>query len=51
MSRKGLAEFERMSLTHEQWIKELLCGVTRQEMAKLDELLRKVKVCLAKKDY
>ena len=51
LSRKGQAEFDRMSSTHEQWIKELLCGITRQEMATLDELLRKVKVCLAEKDY
>ena len=51
LSRKGQAEFERMSLTHEQWIKELFCGITRQEMATFDELLRKVKICLAKKDY
>ena len=51
LSDKGQAEFERLSSTHEQWIKELLCGITRQEMATLDELLRKVKVCLAKEDY
>jgi len=51
LSRKGQVEFERMSLAHEQWIKELLCGITRQEMATFDELLRKVKICLAKKDY
>ena len=51
LSRKGREEFDRMSSTHEQWIKELLCGITRQEMATLDELLRKVKVSLAKKDY
>jgi DNA-binding MarR family transcriptional regulator len=51
LSRKGQAEFERMSSAHEKWIKELLCGITRQEMATLDELLRKVKICLAKKDY
>ena len=51
LSRKGQAEFERLSSTHEQWIKERRCGITRQEMAALDELLRKVKVCLADKDY
>lgn len=51
LSRKGRAEFERLSSIHEQWIKELLCGISRQEMASLDELLKKVKVCLAKKDY
>jgi DNA-binding MarR family transcriptional regulator len=51
LSRKGQAEFERMSFTHEQWIKQLLSGITRQEMATLDELLRKVKVCLAKEDH
>ena len=51
LSRKGRTEFERLSSSHEQWIKELLCGISRQEMASLDELLKKVKVCLAKKDY
>lgn len=51
LSRKGQAEFARLSSTHEQWIKELLCGMTRQDMATLDELLRKAKACLAKKDY
>ncbi len=51
LSRKGQAGFERLSSTHEQWIRELLRGMTRQEMATLDELLRKVKVCLAKEDY
>jgi len=51
LSRKGRAEFDRLSSTHEQWIKELLCGISRQEMSTLDELLRKVKVCLADKDY
>jgi DNA-binding MarR family transcriptional regulator len=50
LSLKGQAEFERMSSTHEQWIKELLCGITIQEMATLDELLRKVKICLVKED-
>ncbi len=51
LSRKGQTEFDRLSSTHEQWIKELLCGISGQEMATLDELLRKVKVCLANKDY
>lgn len=50
LSRKGRAEFERLSSTHEHWIKELLGGMTPQDMATLDELLRKAKVCLAKKD-
>ena len=51
LSSKGQAEFDRLSSTHEQWVKELLCGITRQEMATLDELLKKVKVCLAKEEY
>ncbi len=51
LSRKGQTEFERLSSTHEQWIKELLGGMTRQDMTTLDELLRKAKVCLAEKDY
>jgi DNA-binding MarR family transcriptional regulator len=51
LSRKGQAEFERLSSTHEQWIKELLNGMTRKEMTELDELLRRAKVCLAKGNY
>jgi DNA-binding MarR family transcriptional regulator len=51
LSSKGQAEFDRLSLRHEQWIKELLCGINRQEMATLDELLKKVKESLAKEDY
>lgn len=47
LSRKGRKEFERMSLAHEKWIRDMLSGMTRKEMAKLDELLTKVKVSLA----
>lgn len=47
LSRKGREEFERMSLAHEQWVKKMLSGMTRKEMAALDELLTKVKVSLA----
>lgn len=51
LSRKGQLEFERLSSTHERWIKEMLHGMTRQEMTTLDELLRRAKVCLVKQDY
>ena len=47
LSAKGRQEFERMSLAHEKWIKNMLSGMTRKEMATLDELLTKVKVSLA----
>jgi DNA-binding MarR family transcriptional regulator len=47
LSPKGKKEFERMSLAHEKWIKKMLSGMTRKEMATLDELLTKVKVSLA----
>jgi len=47
LSRKGTEDFEHMSLAHEQWIRNLLSGMTRQEMATLDKLLTKVKVSLA----
>jgi DNA-binding MarR family transcriptional regulator len=50
LSRKGREEFERMSSAHEKWIKNLLSGMTRKEMATLDELLAKVKVSLAEED-
>ncbi len=50
LSRKGRAEFQRMSLAHEQWIRNLLSGMSRREMATLDELLIKVKVSLAKEE-
>lgn len=51
LSRSGEAEFERLSAAHEQWIKELLSGMTKQEMVMLDQLLGKVKTCLSKEDY
>ncbi len=47
LSRRGEKEFERLSLAHEKWIRNLLSGMTRKEMATLDELLTKVKVSLA----
>lgn len=47
LSRKGRKEFECMSLTHEKWIRDMLSGMTRKEMATLDELLTKVKLSLA----
>lgn len=50
LSRKGREEFDRLSSSHEQWIKEMLKGMTRKEMATLDQLLRRAKVCLAKTD-
>jgi DNA-binding MarR family transcriptional regulator len=50
LSRKGRDEFEQMSASHEKWIRNLLSGMTRKEMATLDELLAKVKVSLAEED-
>ncbi len=50
LSRKGAHEFESLSLAHEKWIRNMLSGMTRQEMATLDELLTKVKVSLAKEE-
>lgn len=50
LSRKGREEFERLSRAHEKWIKNMLSGMTRKEMATLDELLTKVKVSLAEED-
>ncbi len=50
LSRKGRTEFERMSLSHEKWIRKMLTGMTRQEMAALDGLLKRVKVCLAREE-
>jgi len=47
LSARGRKEFERMSKAHEKWIRDMLCGLSRQEMATLDELLTKVKMCLA----
>lgn len=46
LSLKGREEFRRMSSEHEKWIRNLLSGMTRKEMAALDELLSKVKVSL-----
>lgn len=50
LSRNGTKEFERMSSAHEKWVKNMLSGMTRKEMATLDELLTKVKVSLAEED-
>lgn len=50
LSRKGREEFERMSLAHEMWIRDMLSGMTRKEMATLDKLLTKVKESLAAKE-
>ena len=47
LSDKGRQEFERMSLAHEQWVRNMLSGMTRKEMADLDDLLTRVKVSLA----
>ena len=47
LSSKGRKEFERMSLAHEKWIRNMFSGISRKEMATLDELLTKVKVSLA----
>ena len=50
LSSKGRKEFERMSLAHEKWIRDMLSGMTRKEMATLDELLIKVKQSMAAKE-
>ena len=50
LSPKGEAAFERMSQAHENWVRDMITGVSREEMATLDELLTKVKVSLAKKE-
>ncbi len=50
LSAKGQEEFENMSKSHEKWVRDMLCGLTRKEMATLDELLTKVKICLAEKE-
>jgi len=50
LSRKGMGEFERMSLAHEKWIRDMLLGMTRKEMATMDELLIKVKETVAAKE-
>jgi DNA-binding MarR family transcriptional regulator len=50
LSHKGSEEFERLSSAHEKWIRNMLSGMTRQEMTALDELLTKVKISLANKE-
>lgn len=47
LSNAGRKEFKRLSLTHEKWIRNMLSGMTREEMATLDNLLAKVKISLA----
>ncbi len=46
LSGKGRKEFDRMSTTHEKWVRDMFSGMTRQEMTTLDDLLRKVKISL-----
>lgn len=50
LSRKGRKEFERMSLAHEKWVKNMFSGMTRKEMVALDDLLTKVKVSLVQEE-
>ena len=50
LSCKGKKEFESMSLAHEKWIRNLLSGMTKEEMATLDDLLIKVKISLAREE-
>jgi DNA-binding MarR family transcriptional regulator len=50
LSRKGQKAFERLSLSHEKWVRDMFAGMTRKEMAMLDELLKKVKISLAKEE-
>jgi DNA-binding MarR family transcriptional regulator len=50
LSADGRKEFERMSKIHEKWVRDMLSGLTRKEMATLDELLTKVKISLANQE-
>jgi len=47
LTKAGQKEFKKLSMAHENWVKQLLRGMTKQEMAALDELLIKVKLSLA----
>ena len=47
LSPKGRREFDRLSATHEKWVRDMLSGMKRDDMVTLDELLRKVKLSLA----
>ena len=50
LSAKGRKEFERMSKTHEKWVRDMFSGLTRKEMATLDDLLTKLKISMAEKE-
>jgi DNA-binding MarR family transcriptional regulator len=50
LSPRGRKEFDRLSATHEKWVKNMLSGMKRHEMVTLDELLKKVKLSLANED-
>ena len=50
LSGRGRKEFDRLSATHEKWVRDMFTGMTRPEMARLDELLKKVKISLAKEE-
>jgi len=47
LSPKGRKEFDRLSTTHEKWVRDMLSGMKRDDMVKLDDLLKKVKISLS----
>lgn len=47
LSPKGKREFERLSIAHEKWVRNMLSGMQLDDMVALDELLKKVKLSLA----
>ena len=50
LSARGRKEFALMSAAHEKWVRDMFSGLTRQEMAMVDELLKNIKIALANKE-
>ena len=46
LTAAGKRAFDAMTATHEQWIDEMMAGLTRTEMARLLELLGRLKLSL-----
>ena len=51
LSGKGRKEFDLMSATHEKWVRDMFSRMTREEMAALDDLLKKVKISLTNESH
>ncbi|HNP35917.1 MAG TPA: MarR family transcriptional regulator [Woeseiaceae bacterium] len=47
LTRQGSKEFNRMAQQHEEWVTEMLRGLSRDDMRQMQSLLRKARLSLA----